>query len=577
VSSSRCSNKNQRAVSRPVVGLHRRAHTDLGAAVVVDIALRGTPPRPNKIFPTPTTNVHNKDPRPHLNLSSFFAPLAPLKHLGGPAEPTESRQQGLHIGETFARASPSVLPSNNPDPSFTLRESSRLERVKGIVRNIVSEKLRLISNRIPSRPQESSTSLASPPALEVRRKSARGRPQGALRHHGLCRAKLADCQAKDPAPRARSTSSRRERPVAREGRAATVAFKPSWPLRGKNPHFERVRADLMLSSEQIGNAHHGARLLDPPSPRAKLNLPRERHHGDSSCTQRSRHREFQRQRRGQWRGARRSAWFHLRASRMFDIRKLRYHRLIDDRRHVDALHILTLFLNFLLCHLAQVIEEGYSTSRLPPLTASQGEDLYLKTMLRSAMSALEASKAWSSLLRDDPRSLARAALFVLAKANESIAREILGKDRDRRCDARFWRAWCAQAVLGRYELLQPRGCNSGRRSPITAGTRLTPPRSLPHPCRDLPTCFEHGAWRMAVTCAWCRSACEQHRREPRQDSPIPRVALFRSGRRPLHRPAALHVNRGASVRSPSPRREAGRVLANAAARITLSRYKASVK
>src|SRR2546423_1131088 len=133
-------NKSKEPVHDKVIAFTAEAPTDLGAALVIDLALQWNSTYAEQIFPY-TNNVHNKDGGTHLTgLRSSLTRT--LNQYGVAQNLLKDIKQGL-IGEDVREGLTAVIAVKHPDPSFDSQTKAKLvsSEVKGIVETVVSEKL----------------------------------------------------------------------------------------------------------------------------------------------------------------------------------------------------------------------------------------------------------------------------------------------------------------------------------------------------------------------------------------------------------------------------------------------------
>jgi DNA gyrase subunit B len=487
-------NKTKEPVHDQVVAFTAEAPTELGAALVVDIALQWNSTYAEQIFPY-TNNVHNKDGGTHLTgLRSSLTRT--LNTYGAAQNLLKDVKQGL-IGEDVREGLTAVIAIKHPDPSFDSQTKSKLvsSEVKGIVETIVSEKLAQFFEENPNTARKIiEKAVLAAKAREAARKAREVVRKGVLDGMGLP-GKLADCQEKDPALcEIYIVEGDSAGGSAKQGRDRK--FQAILPLRGKILNVERVRADRMLSSEQIGTliTALGCEIAEPESDEAAREKnangdPKPAPNGNGTANA-----------HGAGNGSGESPVSMAPAPRksMFDIRKLRYHRIIlMTDADVDGSHIRTLLLTFFFRQLPQVIEEGYLYIAQPPLyrVRKGKKDLYLKDdasleqcLLENAIEGMELTASRGPTLSGKP-------LFVLAKRMK-LAREILGKI-DRRCDARVVAGLVRASGLGRDELRQPERVKEAEKA-LSDYMQARYPDLCPIQV-DISTEVEHGAGRMAVS------------------------------------------------------------------------------
>jgi DNA gyrase subunit B len=482
-------NKSKEPVHDQVIAFTAEAPTDLGASVVVDLALQWNSTYAEQIFPY-TNNVHNKDGGTHL--TGLRAALTrTLNQYGSAQNLLKDVKQGL-LGEDVREGLTAVIAVKHPDPSFDSQTKAKLvsSEVKGIVENLVSEKLGRHLEENPSTARKIiEKAVMAAKAREAARKAREVVRKGALDITTLS-GKLADCQEKDP--------SKSEIYIV-EGESAGGSakagrnrrFQAILPLRGKILNVERVRVDRMLSSEQVGTliTALGCEIGEPEGEiEAKPTIV----NGDGKV-------ENGESIRSEPIGNGLTVSLPPRRKSMFDIRKLRYHRIIlMTDADVDGSHIRTLLLTFFFRQLPQVIEEGYLYIAQPPLyrVRKGKKDLYLKDdaslerfMLENAVEGLEVSASKGGPV------LAGLPLFNLAKRMK-LAREILAK-LDRKGDGRVVAALVRSSRLGRDELRQPEKVREAERL-----LRAYMEERYPDLCPvriEISTEAEHGADRIVVS------------------------------------------------------------------------------
>jgi DNA gyrase subunit B len=481
-------NKTKEPVHDQVVALTAEAPTDLGAAVVVDLALQWNSTYAEQIFPY-TNNVHNKDGGTHL--TGLRAALTrTLNQYGTQHNLLKDVKQGL-IGEDVREGLTAVIAIKHPDPSFDSQTKAKLvsSEVKGIVENLVSERLGNFLEENPSTARKIlEKAVLAAKAREAARKAREVVRKGALDITTLS-GKLADCQEKDPAKsEIYIVEGESAGGSAKAGR--NRRFQAILPLRGKILNVERVRVDRMLASEQVGTliTALGCEIGEPEGesePRAPVaNGDSKAPPSDDTVLSEP--------------GSSPTVSVPPRRKSMFDIRKLRYHRIIlMTDADVDGSHIRTLLLTFFFRQLPQIIEEGYLYIAQPPLyrVRKGKKDLYLKDdpslerfLLESAVEGIELNGEKGPVISGMP-------LFNLAKRMK-LAREILAKI-DRKGDRRVVAGIVRTSQLGRRELRQPEKVRE-------AVSALQPYMEERYPdlCPikiDISTEAEHGADRIVVT------------------------------------------------------------------------------
>ncbi|HMI88357.1 MAG TPA: DNA gyrase subunit B [Polyangiaceae bacterium] len=483
-------NKTKEPVHDQVIAFTAEAPTELGAALVIDLALQWNSTYAEQIFPY-TNNVHNRDGGTHL--TGLRASLTrTLNHYGTQQNLLKDVKQGL-IGEDVREGLTAVISIKHPDPSFDSQTKSKLvsSEVKGIVENLVSEKLGQFFEENPGIARKIiDKAVLAAKAREAARKAREVVRKGAMDITTLS-GKLADCQERDPAKsEIYVVEGESAGGSAKAGR--NRRFQAILPLRGKILNVERVRVDRMLSSEQIGTliTALGCEIGEPEAEAdargAATNGESKPPNGESVDGKPATNGE--------------SAMVSIppRRKSMFDIRKLRYHRIIlMTDADVDGSHIRTLLLTFFFRQLPQIIEEGYLYIAQPPLyrVRKGKKDLYLKDdaslerfLLENAIEGMELTATRGPTLSGMP-------LFNLAKRMK-LSREILGKI-DRRCDARVVAALLRSSGLGRDELRDPGKVEDAEKA-LKAFMETRYPDLCPIEI-TISQEIEHGAGRMAVT------------------------------------------------------------------------------
>src|SRR5579859_2395784 len=334
-------NKSKEAVHDKVIAFTAEAPTDLGANVVVDLALQWNSTYAEQIFPY-TNNVHNKDGGTHLT-GLRSALTRTLNAYGTAQNLLKDVKQGL-LGEDVREGLMAVIAVKHPDPSFDSQTKAKLvsSEVKGIVETVVSEKLGQFFEENPSTARKIiDKAVLAAKAREAARKAREVVRKGALDITTLS-GKLADCQEKDPAKsEIYIVEGESAGGSAKAGR--NRRFQAILPLRGKILNVERVRVDRMLSSEQVGTliTALGCEIADPEGEDTKApgtNGESKPPNGGPVSGN------------GNGNGNGEGALVSMappRKKSMFDIRKLRYHRIIlMTDADVDGSHIRTLLLTF---------------------------------------------------------------------------------------------------------------------------------------------------------------------------------------------------------------------------------------
>jgi DNA gyrase subunit B len=481
-------NKTKDPIHDKVIAFTAEAPTDLGAAVVVDLALQWNQTYAEQIFPY-TNNVHNKDGGTHLT-GLRSALTRTLNTYGAAQNLLKDVKQGL-IGEDVREGLMAVIAVKHPDPSFDSQTKAKLvsSEVKGIVETLVSEKLGQFFEENPGTARKIiDKAVLAAKAREAARKAREVVRKGALDITTLS-GKLADCQERDPAKsEIYIVEGESAGGSAKAGR--NRRFQAILPLRGKILNVERVRADRMLGSEQVGTliTALGCEIAEPEGETAETKAPGT--NGDSKAPNGGPN--------GGTNGDVALVSMPPRRKSMFDIRKLRYHRIIlMTDADVDGSHIRTLLLTFFFRQLPQVIEEGYLYIAQPPLyrVRKGKKDLYLKDDASLERVFLENAVEGMELTASRGPTLSGMPLFNLAKRMK-LSREIFAKI-DRRCDARVVAGLVRSSGLGRDELRLPdkvRDAEKALRGYMEARYPDLCPITV-----EVSTEVEHGAGRMAVS------------------------------------------------------------------------------
>src|SRR4051812_14927310 len=191
-------NKSKEPVHHDVIALTAEAPSDLGQAVVVDVALQWNSTYAENIF-CYTNNVHNKDGGTHLT-GLRTSLTRTLNQYGTQQNLLKEVKQGL-LGEDVREGLTAVISVKHPDPSFDSQTKSKLvsSEVKGIVETGVSDKLGQFFEENPGVAKKIlEKAVLAAKAREAARKAREVVRKGALDITTLS-GKLADCQEKDPA------------------------------------------------------------------------------------------------------------------------------------------------------------------------------------------------------------------------------------------------------------------------------------------------------------------------------------------------------------------------------------------